>query len=120
MNNSEKILAVLLKHCADQCEIVGDATVKDVVRGVVANTPADDMIRQAPGGADFNSVETVRYLIDTAIIVRVCLDVWELTGGVPSTEQLTELLKTRKVRVGALALSGAAAISKVVLDIVTS
>lgn len=89
MSKSKNILALLNSVWPDECEIVGTATLRNIVDAVSEGIEPDAMIRQTSGGSSMDLSSLVEFLVQAATLVKVCLEIRE---NMPKQAQVEEII----------------------------
>lgn len=102
VDSSETIRSLLQAQWPEECEIVDRLTVDRIVTAALDNQSFDDAFRSIHGGADWDAIEVIKFLVQAATFIKTSLEVWKLLlaqlGRKPSKKEFTDAMAKAKAQ----------------------
>jgi len=78
MDDESLIKELLRNEFPDECDLVGNSNLNDVVLFVSSGTPPKQIVKDVSGGNDLNFIEAIELLAQMATLAKTLLEIYGL------------------------------------------
>lgn len=91
MTESELIREVILECFPDECDVVGNANVDDIIRFTCQGTKPQEIAKGVSGGQDMPILEILQILAAATMIAKNCYELYKMLPSQTDAESSVEV-----------------------------